>query len=279
MPGRWKTRRFVLHLGLAFVVVAAVALLLLFMFRERLTNALLFYPEKGQTSSPSAIELEFEELWITANDGVRTHGWWIPGPEGAPVILMFHGNAGTISGRLMFAKGLHQLGVTVYMAEYRGYGNSEGSPSEVGLYADAKAALDEARTRAGAAPVIIFGRSLGGAVAIDLAASVQVDGLIAESTFTSLPDMAQTMPIPFASRLVAYEFASLRKIPEVSAPSLIIHGDADELVPYSMGKALHAAAADAAFHSVPGGTHNDTWVRGGDGYWRVMASFLERVTR
>ena len=273
-------KRLAIRVAIAAAVVLVLAAVLLVVFRTRITNAMLFYPERGQSRTPEDLGMPYDEVWVEASDGVRTQGWWIPGQDAAPVVIMFHGNAGTIADRLENAQRLRELGVSIYMAEYRGYGESEGKPSEAGLYADSRAVLAEARRRSAGQAVVIFGRSLGGAVAIDLASHERVEGLVAESTFTSLPAMASTTGIPFAARLVAYDFLSIDKIQSVTAPVLVIHGDADELIPLTMGKSLHAAAAKAPradFHRVAGGTHNDTWHVGGTGYWDAWRRFLDRV--
>lgn len=261
--------------------IAAVAVLCLLiglvMLRRVLTDAMLFHPTRGQPRTPAAVGLPFEALWLRAADGTRTQAWWIPG-TGRPVTLVFfHGNAGVMADRLENARQLHDLGVSLLMVEYRGYGDSDGKPSEVGLFADAEAALAEARRRAAGSKVVAFGRSLGGAVAIDLAAHRAVDGLIVESTFTSLPDMAATTGLPLARRFVAYRFDSLAKMPRVAAPVLIVHGDADEIVPFWMGERLRDAATGArsvAFHRVLGGDHNSSWVTGGEAYWESWRRFL-----
>jgi len=259
------------------------------MFRS-LTNAMLFYPTRGQDHTPAAVGLEYDELWITAEDGTRTQCWWMP-YQGPPTralgvtVLAFHGNAGTISHRLDFHRQLHDLGASVMAAEYRGYGDSEGRPSEEGLSMDAVAALAEARARAEAHgdAVIVHGRSLGGAVAIRLAADAQVDGLIAESTFTSLTEMAALSGIPLARHLVAYNFESVMHIGEVDTPVMLVHGDADELIPFSMGERLRdrarQAGLDVDWFPVAGGTHNDTWHRAGPGYWTHLRGWLEPLSR
>lgn len=247
---------------------------------RRLTDAMLFHPTRGQARTPASFGVDYEELAVLATDGVRTQAWWIPGDVSGPVVLMFHGNAGSIADRLENAMMIRELGVDLMMAEYRGYGDSQGRPSERGLYRDATAALAEARDRACGRPVVVFGRSLGGAVAVDLASREQVDGLIVESTFTSLPAMARSTRIPFATRAVAYAFDSVAKIGRVKAPVLVIHGDADELVPFRMGEALHRAAVgsvDARFFRVHGGDHNGTWLAGGSAYWDAWREMLERV--
>lgn len=268
-------------------VAVAVAVLILgvglFSIRRSLTDAMLFFPAKGQWRKPSALGLPYEHVWLEAKDGTRTQAWWMPGNHGEPIVVMFHGNAGTISDRLENAKLLHDLGLTVMLPEYRGYGDSEGKPSEEGLYLDARAALAEARRRAPGWPVIVFGRSLGAAVAIDLAAAESVEGLVAESAFTSLKRVAgKALKVPFASLFTAYEFDSLSKIPRVDAPALVIHGEEDELIPFSMGEQLFEATRDAPwrrFHAVPGGDHNGTFDAGGEPYWEAWRALLDEVRR
>ena len=269
------------------LLAIGIAAILPGMFRS-LTNAMLFYPTRGQDHTPAAVGLEYDELWITAEDGTRTQCWWMP-YQGPPTralgvtVLAFHGNAGTISHRLDFHRQLHDLGASVMAAEYRGYGDSEGRPSEEGLSMDAVAALASARARAEARgdAVIVHGRSLGGAVAIRLAADAQVDGLIVESTFTSLTEMAARSGIPLARHLVSYDFESLALIGEADAPVMIVHGEDDELIPFSMGERLRDRARTAGLEvdwfPVPGGTHNDTWHRAGPGYWTRLRGWLESL--
>jgi hypothetical protein len=267
---------------LAAILVAVLLLGIgLFLFRRPLTDAMLFYPDHGQGRSPDDVGLAYESLWVEASDGVRTEAWWIPAGPDAPVILFFHGNAGTISDRLENAAELHGRGASVLLAEYRGYGNSGGKPSEQGFYRDARAALAVARERAGDAPVVVFGRSLGGAVAIDVASRERVDGLVVESSFTSLGEMAKrAVSVPFASVLAAYDFDSVAKIGRVTVPVLVIHGEDDELVPMEMGRRLYEAARGAPWrriHAVEGGDHDSTLAVGGEAYWEAWKAFLATV--
>jgi fermentation-respiration switch protein FrsA (DUF1100 family) len=226
--------------------------------------------------------LGYEELRLLSDDGISTQAWWIPyagPPERAlgVAVVTFHGNAGTMADRLEHTRLLHDLGASVLTAEYRGYGDSEGSPSEEGLAADARAALAALRERAGprGERAIVHGRSLGGAVAVRLASDESVDGLIVESTFTSLPEMAASTAIPLARRLVAYRFDSEERLASITTPLLVVHGDRDEMIPLAMGRRLHAAAGGPAeLLVVAGGTHNDTWIRGGEAYWACLRAFL-----
>ena len=271
------------------LVLLSLVILTLPMFRSFLTNALLFHPTAGQDATPSDIGLSYEEHWFTSEDGTRTQGWWIPQQTQDAerlniTVLLFHGNAGTISHRLEFHRQLHRLGVSLMAVEYRGYGDSEGRPTEDGLAMDARAAYSATRELANARGdrLIVHGRSLGGAVAIRLAAERPVDGLIAESTFTSLKEMAGRTGIPFAKHLVAYEFPSIDRIRDVRAPVFLIHGDADELIPISMGQRLHQAVNHGEpapeWFAVPNGTHNDTWLRAGEAYLQRIEAWLRTVT-
>lgn len=259
----------------AFGILLGGVIVLPFMLRS-VTDAFLFHPTRGQAATPADVGLAYEEVWLQADDGVRTQAWWMPRDGATTCVLSFHGNAGTMADRLGHLKPLHALGVSVLAAEYRGYGDSEGRPSEEGLARDARVALAEARRRCDR--VVVHGRSLGGAVAIRLASEEPVDGLIVESTFTTLKEMAASSGIPLATHLVAYEFRSVERIAEVTAPTLVVHGVRDELIPLAMGEALvEAAAGPTTWLAVPGGTHNDTWVVGGERYWAAVREFLAGV--
>lgn len=264
----------------AGLVVLFAGLLMIPFFTRSITDSMLFHPERGQSRVPSAVGLGYSELALEADDGVTLQAWWIPyrgtAPDRGITVVTFHGNAGTMADRLEHTRLLHDLGVSVLAVEYRGYGDSGGSPSEEGLASDARSALEEARRRTPEGRVVVHGRSLGGAVAVRLASDRPVDGLLIESTFTSLPEMAAQTAIPLARRLVAYTFDSEDRMARVSAPVLVVHGVEDELIPLAMGERLRDAAVDADWLAIPGGTHNDTWVRGGAAYWQAVATWLGR---
>lgn len=250
------------------------------MVLRRFTDSVLFYPERGQWRTPAALGLRFEEVWLDAA-GDRIQAWWVAGEAPGAAIVMFHGNAGTIADRLENVAALvSRFRVSVLQVEYPGYGDSGGRPSEQSLYAAGEAGLLEARRRAGNRKLVVFGRSLGGAVAIDVATRHSVDGVVVESAFTSLRDMAASSGIPLARYLVAYRFDSLAKIGQVGAPLLLLHGNRDEIVPYAMATRLLEAAASASWkrlHTVEGGAHNDTWVLGGEAYWEAWSEFLRSI--
>jgi len=234
------------------------------------------------------IVAQFEDLQLTATDGVRLHGWFCTprvGRNGAldfvetdATLLYLHGNAGNISHRSDIIGELVKLPVNVLIIDYRGYGKSEGRPSEAGLYADARAAWHYLTTVRGipASKIIIFGESLGGAVAIDLASKVNACGLIVQSSFTSVADMAAEV-LPFVpSFIIRTKMDSLAKIERVSCPKLFIHSQADEIIPYRLGRRLFdAARAPKQFYEVKGASHNLTDVIGGEAYYEALRSFVE----
>ena len=254
-----------------------------------ITNLFVFHPVRGQHTQPSELGMEFSDLRIVAEDGVRTQAWWMPSsvvaaPFSGATALTFHGNGGTMADRLDWCQRMVAFGASVLAVEYRGYGESEGKPSEEACQIDARAALVEARRLGGVpgGPLLIHGRSLGGAVAIELAAASQNDGLIAESTFTRVGDMAALTGIPMARQLAAYGFHSIDRICEVKAPVFLVHGTADTLVPYRMAQDLRdarvAAGAPVRLLSVDDGEHNSTWQQAGDRYWDQLGSwFVEDV--
>ncbi len=276
------SRELTLALGLVVVVLLVFGLPRV---REVLTGFFLFHPQRGQERTPAAVGLEFEEQWIQAPDGVRTQNWWIPyqGPaeRRLPVaVLSFHGNAGTMSDRLEYTRPLHDLGVSQFIAEYRGYGDSQGRPNASGLEADAHAALDWLRESQPELKIVAHGRSLGGAVAISLS-DQPLDGLFVESTFTSLTEMAPRSGLPFAAQLIAYDFPSKERIGRYPGPVFLVHGGRDELIPFSMGEALaeevRQGAGRLSWFPVAHGEHNNVWGVAGPGYWTAVRAWLEEI--
>lgn len=241
---------------------------------ESLINQFLYYPEPHWLVTPASLGLEAEVVRIASGPGVQLHAWFFPRPRPLASMLFCHGNAGNVSHRLENAAHLLRAGFQVLLFDYRGYGHSTGQPSEKGLYEDAAAAWSALVERADAGrPRIIFGRSLGGAVAVDLASRVDADGLIIESTFTSIRSLARLfLPLPLPDLPVKYD--SLSKIGEISTPLLVVHGDRDELVPFADGQALYEAAREPkSWFPIPGAGHNDTYVVGGKAYFRRLTAF------
>ncbi|MFN7952817.1 MAG: alpha/beta hydrolase [bacterium] len=246
------------------------------MIRE-LVESFVFQPTRRLEWTPADLALAYEDVWLRTADGVRIHGWWVPAGRAAPVLLFCHGNAGNIGDRVGNVRLLHDAGISVLIFDYRGYGRSEGKPSEAGVYADAHAAWDWLTAERGVpvARVSLFGRSLGGAVAIELATHVTPHRLIVESTFTSIPDMVP-LALPFVPRaLVPRLFDSIGRIGRVSCPVLVLHGTRDELVPFEMGRSLYAEIRSAKrFAPIEGAGHNDTVDVGGAPYIATLRELV-----
>lgn len=228
-------------------------------------NRFIYFPARELTTTPADAGVDFVDVNFSAEDGVRLHGWWVPGRATNTTLLWFHGNAGNLSDRVALLELLHdELGVGVFMFDYRGYGRSEGKPSEAGLYADARAAFEATQMHAGvrADEVVVFGQSLGAAVAVELATAHPVRGVVLEAAFTSIPDMARHhyafLPVrPFLKT----RFDSEARIAHIDAPLLMIHGADDDIVPLDMGRELFAAAAEPKeFSLVEGAGHNDVYL-------------------
>jgi fermentation-respiration switch protein FrsA (DUF1100 family) len=245
-------------------------------FSER---GIVFFPDPQLVGTPGDYGLEFEEVWFTAADGVRLHGWWVPRAS-APVLLWFHGNAGNISHRLDNLKLLHNLAeVQVFIFDYREYGKSEGKISREGTFKDAAAAYryvtEDRKIPAG--ELALFGRSLGTALATDLAVRVPCRSLIIESAFTNSSDMAKLFaPFMFDWR-PSIPYDNLGKIDKLKVPVLIIHGDRDEIIPVEMGRRLFTAARDPKeLYIISGAHHNDTYLVGGKEYFERLRAFIYR---
>ena len=262
------------------VVLAAWALLngLLYLAQP----GMVFFPTAALEASPRDWGLDYRDLAIRTEDGVQLHGWYIPANGARRVLLFFHGNAGNISHRGESIAIFHRLGLDVLIIDYRGYGRSQGVPSEDGLYRDARAAWRWITEDRGVAPadIVLFGRSLGGVVAAQLAAEVEPEGLILESSFSSARDAARAI-FPLLSRVAVLRLrldaaSALRK---ARCPILVLHSPDDEIVPYDLGRRLFAAAPEPKrFVDLRGG-HNDGFLRSQPGYERALGEFLADLSR
>lgn len=243
----------------------------------------IFFPEKSITETPSDFAIDFEDVYFIAKDGVKLHGWFISG-ESNTTWIWFHGNAGNISHRLENLSLIREyLGVNIFIFDYRGYGWSEGKVSEEGTYRDADAALVHILSRQDVDPakIVLFGRSMGCAVAVDLAYRNNVYALIIESPFTSISDMVRkTVPLLPIGAFIRTKYDSLSKIRAVTCPVLVIHGDQDEVVPIEFGCRLYQAANEPKeFYTISGSGHNDTYVVGGVGYFSALSEFLGKLNK
>ena len=264
-------------LAIGLVIVLSVAAVRTGMIE----HYFIYFPERDVQADPSQFGLVYEEVTFTASDGVELHGWFVPG-RSSVTLLWFHGNAGNISHRLDNLKLLrNELGVSVFLFDYRGYGRSQGRPSERGTYLDAEAALAYLGSRGDGSleRVIYFGRSLGAAVAVEMGIRHPPYALILESAFPSIPYMARRaypfFPIwPF----LRTRYDSQAKMAKVNAPVLILHGDDDDIVPIEAGKRLFDAAKEPKqFYIIYGAGHNDTYHVGGQAYFDALRLFWDRI--
>ena len=255
---------------LAAIVVVPV------LFEKRL----IYFPFRRLEVTPKELGLRFEEVRLVADDGTALHGWFLPVEGARHTVLVCHGNAGNISHRLDRALLMHaKLKTDVFLFDYRGYGLSEGTPDEQGTYRDARAALRYLITERGIdrANLIVFGESLGAAVALQLALEEPVSALVLEAPFTSIGDMARSVP-PFLplGRLLRTRYDNLAKVSGLRVPLLVLHGDRDTTVPFAQGQRLFDAAPEPKrFFAIPGASHNDTYLIGGDAYWQAWREFLK----
>lgn len=250
-----------------------------YFFYPKIENFFIFYPDRSIETVPTNWGLNYEDVSFEAGDGTRLHGWFFPLPGKRPTILFCHGNAGNISHRLENVKLLLDYGLQVFIYDYRGYGRSGGRPSEAGLYQDGLAAYDYLVEHKKILPnrIIPFGRSLGAAVAMEIATKRDVRSLIIESAFTSTKDMAKSMFLfQLLSPFLPSHYNNLRKIKGITVPKLIIHGETDEIVPFSMGQRLYRAAnAPKYFFPINGAGHNDTYFVGGKRYFQIFSGFAK----
>jgi fermentation-respiration switch protein FrsA (DUF1100 family) len=239
----------------------------------------VFAPSARLTHTPTILGLFFEDVILTTSDNVRLHGWYVPAENARATLLFFHGNAGNISNRLNSIKIFHDLGLSVFIFDYRGYGQSEGSPSIEGTALDASAAwrwlTEEKKVPAG--KIVVFGRSLGGAIAMELMRGEVPGSLILESTFSSLAEIVR-LPFlfPLARLVTGDAWNSAEVARALTVPALCIHSLDDEIVPYRTGRRLYdAIASEKTFLEIHGG-HNEGFLDSIDAYVPALDAFLTK---
>lgn len=242
-------------------------------------QSLVFQPVKYPAGEWDVDDFERSDAWFTSSDGVKLHGWYVPHQNPAGVALFCHGNAGNITFMAESIRVLHdEHRLSVLAFDYRGYGRSSGVPSEEGIVLDARAARLWLARREGIREqdVILLGHSLGGGVAVELAAEDGARGLVLASTFTSLPDVAEWhAPWLPASELMTNRLNSVERLREYGGPVLIVHGDADSVIPLEQGKRLFAVAPGPKRLIVnPGGDHIDELSKE---YRKAFESFLKAL--
>ncbi len=238
----------------------------------------VYFPDKTLTYSPTDAGMEFEDVFLTTRDNVSIHAWYVPKAGSGKTLLFLHGNAGNISHRLDSLLIFHELGLSVLIIDYRGYGLSDGNPHEAGTYADAEAAWEYliSERNLSAQDIIIFGRSLGGGIASWLAIRNTPAVLILESTFTSITEMGAHiypyLPVKWLSQI---HYPNIERINQVRSPVLLIHSEDDELIPYQHGRRLYQQAnSPKSFLQLSGG-HNDGFLVSKEAYISGLQAFIQ----
>jgi fermentation-respiration switch protein FrsA (DUF1100 family) len=265
------------------LVILLVALIFAMPVRSTLEHHFLYFPTTRHEATPSSIGLPYEDIWFAASDGMQLNGWLVPGQSGAPVVLFCMGNAGNISHRLETLQLLHDLGVAVFIFNYRGYGLSSGKASETGTYSDISGAMELLHKRGWpASRTIIFGRSLGAAVGLEGALRYAPAGLIMEAAFTSIAAMGQYhYPILnlLLGWLIAAKYDNREKITGLSSPLLLIHGKGDIVCPPRMAEELFARAPqNKQLLWIPGADHNNGFIVGAETYRNALRQAIEQWT-
>ncbi|MDZ7689950.1 MAG: alpha/beta fold hydrolase [Balneolaceae bacterium] len=251
-------------------------LVILYVFQAQF----IYHPTKSLPITPKSVGLKYQDVNFTAEDGTPLHGWYVPNEHARGTVLFQHGNAGNISGRLETIEILNRLGLNVLIYDYRGYGRSDGSPSEEGTYMDAMAAWNYLTEEKGVPPgkIILMGRSLGGGVTSWLANHTEPAAVILESTFTSAPDLATDLyPIFPTSRLIKYSYPNEQNIKKIKVPILIAHSPEDGLIPYKHGKKLFDIANEPKQFYQMQGDHGDGFLLSGDSYVKALGSFVDTI--
>jgi hypothetical protein len=269
---------------LAFLAFAAILYVGLALVLYLLQGRMVFLPHlpgRALDATPEAIGLDYEDAVIETADGERLHGWFVPADTARGTLLFFHGNAGNISHRLDSLAIFNRLGLDVLMVDYRGYGQSSGEPSEAGTYRDARAAWDWLVAR-GVPPgrIVVFGRSLGGAVGAWLAGQADVSpaGLIVESSFTSGTDMARRLYPWLPARLITrLKYPVRDHVAAATSPVLVIHSRDDEIIPFDMGRALFDAAPEPKTFFELRGDHNAGFWLSRNAYVPALESYLAEL--
>ena len=241
-------------------------------------NSFLYFPERELYETPAARALDYRDLSIETDDGERLHGWWVPAP-GGPIasMLVCHGNGGNIGDRVLLAELFTGVGFDVLLFDYRGYGQSSGKPDEEGTYRDARAALSALQAEARKWPVVYLGESLGGAIALELALEEPPAGLVLQSTFTSVRDMASEHYSFLPKAAVPDAYPSKERIGRLKAPLLVVHGECDEIIPVDHGRVLYETAPEPKrLQLVPNVGHNDFLSGAGSRFAETVAGWVSQ---
>ena len=274
-----RARRVLIAVAVGAALAYGVTFVVLW---SQLEKRFVFFPVAEVLYTPADAGLNYEDIRFQTSDGLDLQGWFIPGDPGSGSNLTwvwFHGNGGNIGHRIDELALAHQrTGADIFIFDYRGYGQSEGEPSEKGTYLDSRAAVEYLLVRpdVDSGRLIYLGHSLGAAVAVELSLAQPPRAMVLVSPFASVRDMAKlTLPFPPVGWLVRNHYDSMSRISSVTVPVLFLHGDLDETVPISQGRKLYAAANEPKqFKVLNGAAHNDTYEVASEQYWGSIESFL-----
>ena len=261
---------------LTLLLAYGAIVVLIWFFQDRL----VYLPQMGRevVATPAAFGVPYDDFTISTEDGEKLNVWWVPAASPRGAVLILHGNAGNISQRIDYALMFRKLGYATLLVDYRGYGKSSGAPSEEGTYRDADAAWRWLTQTRGIAErdIVVFGESLGGGVASWIAARHTPRALVLASTFTSAVDLGAELYWFLPVRLISrFRYDTFQRLPEVRAPVLVVHSPGDEIIPYSHGQRLYAAAREPkAFLELSGG-HNEGFVFRRPEWGAALGRFLE----
>lgn len=262
---------------LKIFIFAVFTVIFLFIYVKYLESRSLFFPSKRIEYTPATAGLEFTDTFFKTKDNKTINGWFIPAKDAKFTVLFFHGNGGNINHRLDKIKILNNIGLNVFIIDYRGYGKSEGKPSEKGVYLDADAAYDYLVKIKGISPdsIIVYGESLGAAVAIELCTKIRVKGLIIEEAFTSIRDMGKLTYPWLPSFFVTDRLNSLTRVGKINIPKLFIHSRNDNLVPFVLGEKLYKKAQEPKYLVVISGGHNSAFLESEQDYTGYIKNFVK----
>ena len=266
---------------LYFLLFVVLVFLWLFLYVKHLEKKTVFFPEREILLNPGDMSLSYENVFIKTDDGINLNGWYLPHDKAKDTILFFHGNAGNISYRLDKMMVVMSLGFNIFMVDYRGFGLSQGHPTEEGLYLDAEAAYSYLKDIRGidAEKIIIYGSSLGSAVAVNLAAKEDSKAIILEGVLSSARDVAARRHPYLPSFAFSYKFDSLKKIKQVKAPKLFLHSANDEVLDIAMAiKLFNVAPKPKKFIKLLG-EHATCYTESKDDYVKAIGSFVNEIKK
>ena len=256
-----------------------LSLLFIFAYLRYFEKKGIYYPSKDIIYNPQDVGLKYDDVYFETDDGLRLNAWFIPAEIPRGTLLFCHGNAGNLSHRVEIIEIFNKLNLNVFIFDYRGYGRSLGSPSEQGLYRDAQAAYQYllSRNDIDKDKIVIYGKSIGANVAINLASKVSAACLISESGFTSAYDMGKKLfPYLPIKWIITTKFDAIEKIKRINIPKLIIHSQNDEIVPFKLGEKLFEAALQPKEFYQMRGTHNAAIFMAPEEYSLRLDSFLNK---